>query len=103
MPTQHHSLHIHLSKQKRKDLLDKIVGISAFLYPMSGIPQVVLVFKGETAGVSVLSWLGFMFFSTLFLLYGIVHKIKPLIVTNVLWLIVDGFVVFGTLTHHMMR
>lgn len=95
-------LHIHLSKKKRKTLLDKIVMVAAYVYPLSGLPQLILVYKGEVSGVSIASWLGFACFSTLFLIYGIMHKIKPMIITNFAWLVLDLFIVFGTVTHRMM-
>ncbi len=102
MSRQHHAFYVHLSKKKQKDLFDKLVGVAAFLYPLSSLPQMVLVFQGSTDGVSVVSWLGFAAFSTLFLVYGLVHKIRPVIVTNFLWVLVDLFIVFGTLTHRMI-
>jgi uncharacterized protein with PQ loop repeat len=72
------------------------------LYPLSGIPQVFEVFQGHVDGVSVISWIAFMVFSSLFLVYGIFHKIVPMIITNFLWLIVDGIVVIGVATNMMM-
>lgn len=102
MSRQHHILHIHLSKKKQKNLLDNIVAVAAFVYPMSGLPQVMLVFQGRTEGVSVGSWSMFVAFSLLFLIYGMIHRIKPMVVTNFLWILVDMFVVIGTLTHRMV-
>ncbi len=97
MSRQHHILHFHLSRKKKITLFDRVVMVAAVLYPLSGIPQAFNVFKGNVDGVSVVSWLSFMAFSILFLVYGIVHKIKPMIVTNILWLFVDGLVVWGIL------
>ena len=78
------------------------MSIASYVYPLSGIPQLLLVFKGEIEGVSVISWVMFACFSALFLAYGIVHKVKPMIVVNLLWLTMDILIVFGTLTHRMM-
>lgn len=94
--------HVHLSKKKRRTSFDKLVGVAAFAYPLSGLPQAMLVFQGSTDGVSLTSWVFFALFSVLFLIYGIIHKIKPIIVTNLLWLLVDIFIVIGTITHRMM-
>lgn len=97
MSHHNHLLHLHLSKRKRKDLLDRIAMVAAFVYPAMGLPQVWHVFHGTTDGVSLVSWIGFMVFSTLFLLYGFAHRIKPLIITNAIWLAVDTLVVAGVL------
>jgi uncharacterized protein with PQ loop repeat len=102
MPTQHHSFHLHMSKKKQKNVLDRIVGVAAFLYPMTALPQIILVFRGEVDGVSIVSWVGFLIFSSLFLIYGLVHRIKPMIVTNVLWVSVDSLIIFGVVAHQMM-
>ena len=99
MSRQNHLVHSHLQKKKRLTLFDKIIILAAFLYPMSGLPQVVQVFQGQVDGVSLLSWLSFILFSALFLSYGLIHKITPMIVTNILWLAVDGLVVVGVLVH----
>lgn len=78
------------------------MAVAAFVYPMSGLPQVVLVFQGSTDGVSVSSWTMFVGFSLLFLVYGMIHRIKPMVITNFLWILVDMFVVIGTVTHRMV-
>lgn len=95
-------LHLHLSKKKKKTILDKVVSVASYLYPLSGLPQLLLVLQGEINGVSVASWVMFACFSALFLTYGVVHKVKPMIVVNLLWLTMDILIVFGTLTHRMV-
>lgn len=102
MPRQNYIPHFHISKKRRITLFDKVVMVAAFLYPLSGLPQVIEVFQGNSAGVSLRSWLGFTAFSALFLVYGFAHKIKPMVITNALWLIVDGLIVIGILIDRMM-
>lgn len=95
-------LQVHLSKKKKRTILDKVVAVASYIYPLSGIPQLLLVYKGNVEGVAVTSWIAFACFSGLFLTYGIVHKIKPMIVINFLWLTMDILIVVGTLTHRAM-
>lgn len=102
MSRQNHILHFHISKKRQISWLDKTAIVAAFAYPLSGLPQVVEVFKGNIDGVSVLSWLGFMVFGLFFLVYGMVHKIKPMIITNASWLVVDGLVVSGVVIHGIL-
>lgn len=97
MSRQNHLVHAHTAKKKRLTLFDKIIIIAAFLYPLSGLPQVVEVFNGTASGVSLMSWLSFICFSALFLAYGLLHRITPMIITNILWLAVDGLVIVGLL------
>jgi uncharacterized protein with PQ loop repeat len=95
MSRQNHIVHAHLSKKKRLTSFDKIIILAAFMYPLSGLPQVIEVFNGHADGVSLLSWFGFIGFSALFLTYGLIHKIAPMIITNILWLAVDSLVIVG--------
>ena len=99
MSRQNYLLHFHISKKRKLSLVDKAAVVAVFLYPLSGIPQVIEVFRGNTGGVSLLAWFGFMLFSFLFLIYGLAYKIKPMIITNILWFIVEGLVVTGILIH----
>lgn len=101
MGRQNHLLHVRLSKQRRLSYLDKLAMVVAFLYPLSGVPQVIEVFTNGSEGVSLLSWAGFALFSLLFLLYSVAHRIKPMIITNMLWLIVDSLVVIGIIVQRM--
>jgi hypothetical protein len=102
MSRQNHVLHYHISAKKKLTAFDKLVVIAAFAYPLSGIPQVIEVMNGNIAGVSIHSWLGFVAFSGLFLAYGIVHKITPMIITNLLWLFIDAIVVVGVLAQTLV-
>lgn len=95
MSRQNHIVHAHLSGKKQLTMFDKTIILAAFMYPLSGLPQVIEVFNGHTDGVSLLSWFGFIGFSALFLTYGLIHKIAPMIITNILWLAVDCLVIVG--------
>ncbi len=102
MSRQNHLLHFHISKKRQVTLIDKIAIIVAFIYPASGLPQAVEVFQGNIEGVSVLTWASFIAFSVFFLVYGLVHKITPMVITNILWIVVDGSVVVGVLMNGML-
>lgn len=98
MSRQHPIVHAHLAQKKQLTLFDKVIILAAFLYPLSGLPQVIEVFNGQIQGVSLWSWAGFIGFSALFLAYGLIHRIAPMIITNILWLAVDSLVIIGVLT-----
>ena len=93
MAKHHHFLQFHISKKQKLNFLDKTAVVLAFLYPLTGIPQLLTVIQDGTEGVSILSWLGFAMFSAFFLTYATVHKIKPMMITYTLWLLVDSLVV----------
>jgi uncharacterized protein with PQ loop repeat len=95
--------HVHLETKKKKakstgdKLLDRIVMIVSILYPLSAVPQLIEIVHGNAAGVSVLSWLSFFACASLFLVYGLRHRVMPMIISNSLWVVVDGLVVVSLL------
>ena len=89
----------HVSKKKRRALIDRAAIVASFLYPLTGVPQVIEVFGGNIAGVSILSWAGFSLFSVFFVLYGLMHKVRPMIISNTIWFIVDILIIVGVLVH----
>ena len=99
MSRQNHVMHAHLATKKRLTLFDKVIILASFMYPLSGLPQVVEVFNGHTVGVSIWSGVAFMCFAALFLACGLIHRITPMIITNILWLAIDGMVIVGLLTN----
>lgn len=76
------------------------MSIAAVIHPLSAVPQVYSIYSTQdVSGISLLTWLGFMLLGLIFLSYGILHKIRPLIVTQVLWFIVDFLVVIGVIIY----
>jgi hypothetical protein len=81
-------------------VIDWLMMITAVGYPLTGLPQAIQIFTTHTAaGVSLLSWAGFCAFDVVEIAYGVIHRIKPLIITSVLWLVVDAAVVAGILVY----
>lgn len=97
MSRENYNLHKHVSKKKKLSAFDYIVIAASFMYPLSGIPQVIQIFQGTTDGVSIYSWLGFTLFATIFLIYGLKHRVTPMIIANSIWIVVDSLVVIGYL------
>ncbi len=97
MPSSDHLLHKQIASKKRLTPFDRIVIVVSFLYPLSASPQVVEVFTGHSAGVSLASWGGFLVCATLFFVYGLKHKIVPMVIANGIWIIMDILVIVGVL------
>lgn len=84
------------SKRKRIREFDRVVLFSSFVYPLSGIPQVLAVWQGD-GKVSIVTWILFLLFGFVSLAYGIIHNIKPIIVNNLIWTVIDLCVIVGAL------
>ncbi len=74
-------------KQKGIDRWALIVGT---LQPLMTIPQIVLVYSSRNASqISVITWVAYDMASVVLLMYGIKHKLLPIIVAQVIWLVVQ--------------
>jgi MtN3 and saliva related transmembrane protein len=72
------------------------MSVAAVIHPLTATPQVIKIYQTQSAeGVSLMTWVLFMALGVVFLAYGIVHRIKPFIVTQVLWFIIDLLIVIG--------
>jgi uncharacterized protein with PQ loop repeat len=75
-------------------LLDKLILFLSFITPLSALPQIIEVFLKKDAGsVSVITWGLWWIISIPWLIYGIVHRIKPIIIVNSLWLLVHSMMI----------
>lgn len=103
----HSDQYIHAKKtskrpfflKKKMTPLDQIVLLVSVGYPLSALPQAVQVFQGNAEGVSIISWLSFLICASLFLAYGLKNKVFPMIISNTLWIAMDGLVVVGLLRY----
>ena len=102
----HHVLKRHKHTKEKKspfghrialeNIMDKLVYVSALFGVFANIPQLATIWIDKNvAGVSVVTWLGFLVGSFFWLCYGIVHREKPIMITNGLYVAIQFFIVFG--------
>lgn len=109
---RHGEHHIHQRKRKALNLgedyheeakfrmLDKIVWGAAIAFPLTSIPQILKIFIEQNAqSISILTWILYVIFTLPLLFYSIVHRVRPLILMNVLWMIVYFAVIYGTVLY----
>jgi MtN3 and saliva related transmembrane protein len=79
-------------------LLEKTTLAAGVIGPVMTIPQIYKIyFYHSAAGVSLISWLSFGILDIPFLLYGIVHKDKPIVTTYILWMVANFTVAIGAI------
>jgi uncharacterized protein with PQ loop repeat len=94
-------LNKYLNKKSESVFVDRLMSVAAVIHPLMATPQVYSIYTThDVSGISLWTWFGFMALGLIFLAYGILHKIKPLIVTQVLWFIVDFLIVLGVVLYH---
>jgi len=85
-----------LKKAKSEVTIDNLTYL-ALISPVMTLPQLYLVFTTDAKGVSLPTWITFLCVATLWLLYGLRHKIKPLIIVHSSWIVIDSAIVIGLL------
>jgi len=80
--------------------MDKIIYLVGSFGILIFVPQLIKVWSPSSiAGVSLLSWLGLLIASTFWLIYGLIHKAKPIIFLNTLGAVIQLLIVIGILIH----
>lgn len=96
-------LHRHLADRRARHsttLIDRLMMITAIVYPLTGVPQAVQIFATHDAsGVSWISWVAFLIFDFIELWYGFAHRLRPLILSGILWVIVELVIVVGIIIY----
>jgi len=81
-------------------IVDHSMLIIGILGPLVSIPQVLKIWAGKDAsGISVLSWSAYFVFNLFWILYAILHKERPLLVTYIGWAVVNVLVVAGAIIY----
>lgn len=107
-------LHPHLHLRKRvsaglepyparsawKRALDKSVYAAGVIGPIMTIPQIALIYIGQDAtGVSPVSWFMWGLLDIPWILYGVAHRERPIVMTYTLWLVCNAVVFVGAILY----
>jgi uncharacterized protein with PQ loop repeat len=97
---RHAHAHKHLHKNKKRSGFENFIYVFAFTTPLFEIPQFVNIIGAHSAeNVSLITWLYLAISSFAWLVYGILMKMKPLIVSYVLYVIVEFSIVVSILMY----
>jgi len=88
------------NKKKIEGTVDHLIYGVVIIGPLMNLPQLFQIWiKKNAAGVSVISWASFALFSVIWMIYGIIHKEKPLIIMNTALIVIQGLIVAGILLY----
>jgi uncharacterized protein with PQ loop repeat len=91
---RHAQVHKHLHKNKKRSKFENFIYVFAFTTPLFEIPQLVSIISAKCAeNVSLITWAYLAISSFAWLIYGIKKRMKPLIVSYILYVIVEFSVV----------
>ncbi|MBT4350941.1 hypothetical protein HN865_04685 [Candidatus Woesearchaeota archaeon] len=88
------------SKDKLKNIIDKSIYITGLFGLVMTIPQILKIYVEQNAsGISILSWIAYLFMSSSWIAYGIVHKEKPIVFTYAGWVIMKILIIIGVILY----
>lgn len=86
--------HPRLPLQRR--VIDKMIFAVAFVQPLATLPQIIAIYSRHSAeDISISAWAIFIVFDLLWLWYGLAEKQKALIVSAVMFTLMEAFVLVG--------
>ena len=84
----------HPNKFKR--VVDKLIYVMGVVVPIFTIPQAAQIWLNKTAeGVSSITWITYLINTIIWMVYGIIHKEKPVIFTFSFMTIINIVIVIG--------
>ena len=97
---RHHKLEKYPHANPWVRFLDRFLIVIAVVGPLMTLPQIWKIYVNHNAtGVSALTWGLYFCLGFPWVIYGIVHKEKPIIIANILWMLVNIIVTVGVLIY----
>ena len=83
-------------KQLDTSLLYRLTLVAAVAQPLMTVPQAIQLYTTHDAsGLSLLTWAGYTLFGLIFLAYGIKYQLRPIALTQSIWVVLQLCVVVG--------
>ena len=96
MSVNSHHKHLHRKrKSKKQEPIDKLVYFAVVAGPLMTLPQVYAIWVEQSTDVSVISWSAYLLIAVVWLIYGVKHRQKPIIIVQLLWIALDILIVAG--------
>lgn len=81
---------------KDTSLLYRLTLIAAVVQPLMTLPQAIQLYTTHDArSLSLVTWLGYTLFGMVFLAYSIKYRLRPIIIQQSLWFVLQASVVIG--------
>jgi uncharacterized protein with PQ loop repeat len=86
--------------RKYKKRIEGFALTAGIVQPLITLPQIIAIYGSHSAkDVSLLTWLGYLIFGVIFLVYGIVFNLKPIWVGQIIWVTMQAITVVGILLY----
>ncbi len=94
---EHHYLeHAEEERNPQKRFIDNVCTIFSIIMPLTTLPQIIQLFTSQSAqDLSLVMWVLYCIGVIPFLIFGVMHKERQLVVLNSLWLVVQLVMIIG--------
>ncbi len=87
---------------KKHNSSKRIIGyamyVVAFAMPLSHVPSIINLYQTKvTTGLALDTWIIYFIGGLVPFAYAITNRMKPLIISNMLWVTIDAFMLYGIL------
>jgi len=84
----------------QKQMVGYLMYAVAVIMPLSNVPQILQVYNTQVVtGLSLVSWVTYLIFGFIPLSYALINKLLPLIISNVLWTLVNISMIYGIIIY----
>ena len=88
----------HNDTEKIKHVFDKFIAVVGLIGPIMTTPQIINVWVyHQVEGLAIASWGTYVITASFWLIYGILHKERAIILVNIAWILANTSVVTGIL------
>lgn len=94
-PAHHFSVHRFLGRRQTRTSVDRLAYFIGVVGNIAVLPQIIKAWEADAPGLAITTWIMFMFFGFIWLIYAIQHRQKPLIVAQVVGISCNIAVVSG--------
>jgi uncharacterized protein with PQ loop repeat len=86
---------VKTNKKQKREILS-VAYMVAVIQPLMVLPQAIEILVHHSAhDVSLITWIMLLIFNSFNFFYALVFNIKPIIINNAIWVVVDSLIVFG--------
>lgn len=79
-----------------KQTVDRLVYIFGIIAPVMTIPQVLIIWtEKHVEGISISTWFTYFLSANVWLVYGYIHKERPIIMMYSLYLVLEALIIIG--------
>lgn len=87
-------------KPRSSHVIDRLILLVAFVQPLSTIPQIITIYAHQDAhSISFITWGLFILFDIMWLWYGIAEKQLPVLVSAIMFTLMEGAVMLGAILY----